>query len=314
MPTQIKSIAPTVFIVHLVVIGIAGLVGSAAQAAGCLGAPDARSAKGQHWFYRIDRASHRKCWYQRAHDAQRAARPPAPRHEVAEAVPAAEPAARPTAFAQAPTWPNIVPASDRLDVISDFPWPNPADPTRAADRGDVGVSIAAKQAGPMPPAVPMHKAPDARLSNATDGTGRNPMRVATVASAAPAGSAVAPAPESDTFTPFRMLLLFIGIVIVPGIVLSLIFRFGASTWKKTSANEDDRKTWRDSVTHNWAPSNLDAAEAPSVRPRKPKTQPVDPPIDPEQLLRKILQELQEPARDAVKPTPESPGRRSLSSV
>jgi hypothetical protein len=305
MPTQLKSIAPSIFIVHLVATGIAGIVGSAAQAAECLGAPNAPSAKGQHWFYRIDRESHRKCWYQRAHDAQRAARPPSPRDEVAAPVPPA-PAARPTASAQIPSWSETVPASDRpRDAISDFSWPNPPEPTRVVDREDAGVSTAIKQAAPTPRVVPMHKAPDARLSNATDGRGRSTTRSAAVASAAPALDA--PASESDTFTAFRVLLLFIGIVVVPGLALSLIFKFGASIWKKTSANEEDRKIWRDSVMRNWAPSKLEEAEAPSVRLRKPSVVPVEA-IDPEQLLRKILKELQEPARNAATamPTPAGP--------
>jgi hypothetical protein len=311
MPTQLKSIVPTVFIVLIVVVGVADMSGSAVQAAECLGAPNAPSAKGQHWFYRIDRASQRKCWYQRAHDAQRAAQPPSPRNEVAAPVLPA-PAAPPTASAQVPSWSETVPTSDRRrDTISDFSWPNSADQSRAVDREDAGVSTAIKQAGPTPRVVPMHKTSDARLSNATDGRGRNPTRLAAIASAAPAADT--PASESVTFTPFRMVLLFIGIIIVPGLALSLIFRFGPSIWKKTSANdEEDRKIWRDSVMHNWAPSKLEAAEAPSIRPRKPLGQPVDPAIDPEQLLRKILKELQEPTRNAAQAMPA--GRSSLNPV
>jgi hypothetical protein len=298
MPTQLKSIVPTVFIVHFVAVGIACMVGSAAQGAECLAAPNVPSAKGHHWFYRIDRASHRKCWYQRAHDAQPAARPPSPRTEVAEVAPSTEPVARPTAFVQAPVqapiWPEVVPTTDRRDTTSDLPQPAPADQTVTIDREAIGASIAIKPAPPTPRVVPMHKAPDARLSNATDGRGQNPTRPAPVASVASAATA---ASESDTFTPFRLLLLFVGIIIVPGLALTLIFGVGASRWKKTTAKERDRKTWRDSVTHGWAPSKFDAAEAPSVRPRNPLTQPVDP-IDPEQLLRKILKELEQNAASA----------------
>ena len=313
MPTQLKSIVSTVFIVHIVAAGIAGIVGSAAQAADeCRGAPSGPSAKGQHWFYRVDRASHRKCWYQRAHDAaaQRTAPPPSPSNEVAEAVPPAEPVARPTAFAQAPIWPEPVPTSDRRDTISDFPWPKPAEPARVVDREDIGVSTAIKQAEPTPNVMRIQKAPDARLSNATDGKGQNPTRLAALASAAPVAAAVIPASESDTLTPFRILLLFIGIIVVPGILLPLIFRFGASIRKKISADEEDRKNWRDSVTHNWAPSKFDA-EAPALVPRKPIPQSIETPIDPEQLLRKILRELEQAA---VKTVAEPADRRFLSSV
>jgi hypothetical protein len=288
MPPQRQFIVPIVFVCHLVAVGVLG-AGSAARAGECLDAPNGPSATGHHWFYRIDRASHRKCWYQRAHDAPRAARPRSQRKEVAEALPPAEPEASPTAFSQAPIRPEIV---AKRDAISDFSWPKPADQTDAAARDDVGVSRAIKQAGPTPRIVPVHKAPDARLANATDGMGQNPTRAAPVTSATPAASSVPPASASDSFTPFRLLLLFIGIVVVPGVALLLIFKFGASTWKKMSSTEQDSKIWRDSVTHDWAPSKLDGDEAPSVRPKRLASQPVDPAMDPEQLLRKILQDLE----------------------
>ena len=236
MPTQLRSIVPTFFIVHLVAVGLVGIVGSAAQAADeCLGAPSAPSAKGQHWFYRIDRASHRKCWYQRVHDAivQRAPPSSPQKQEVAELVPPAEPAARQTAFAQAPIWPETIPTGDRRDVsISDFAWPNSTEPTRTTDREDIiGVNSVTKQAGPTPDVVRI-QALDAWLSNATDGKAQNSPRLAAVASVlSPASPA---ASESDFLTPFRMLLLFLGVIIVPGILLPLIFKFGASARKNIS--------------------------------------------------------------------------------
>jgi hypothetical protein len=39
---------------------------STAHANDCLAAPNASSPQGQHWYYRIERPSHRKCWYLRA--------------------------------------------------------------------------------------------------------------------------------------------------------------------------------------------------------------------------------------------------------
>src|SRR5690242_16765087 len=38
---------------------------AAAPAANCLAGPNGPSAPGNHWFYRVDRASGRHCWYQR---------------------------------------------------------------------------------------------------------------------------------------------------------------------------------------------------------------------------------------------------------
>jgi hypothetical protein len=40
-----------------------GLVDSATK---CVEAPVGLASEGEHWFYRLDRETHRKCWYVRA--------------------------------------------------------------------------------------------------------------------------------------------------------------------------------------------------------------------------------------------------------
>jgi hypothetical protein len=42
----------------------------ATRAEDCLAGPNAQSPQGSHWYYRIDRATHRKCWYLGAQHAQ----------------------------------------------------------------------------------------------------------------------------------------------------------------------------------------------------------------------------------------------------
>ena len=44
----------------------------ATRAEDCLAGPNAQSPQGSHWYYRIDRATHRKCWYLGAQHGQRA--------------------------------------------------------------------------------------------------------------------------------------------------------------------------------------------------------------------------------------------------
>ena len=44
----------------------------ATRAEDCLAGPNAQSPQGSHWYYRIYRATHRKCWYLGAQHAQRA--------------------------------------------------------------------------------------------------------------------------------------------------------------------------------------------------------------------------------------------------
>jgi hypothetical protein len=42
---------------------IAPLGGTASAADGCLSGPNSVSPAGSHWYYRIDRATNRRCWY-----------------------------------------------------------------------------------------------------------------------------------------------------------------------------------------------------------------------------------------------------------
>lgn len=47
-----------------VAVAVSAPVGGAAYAAdGCVARPNLQSPPGSHWYYRVDRASHRRCWY-----------------------------------------------------------------------------------------------------------------------------------------------------------------------------------------------------------------------------------------------------------
>jgi hypothetical protein len=82
-------------------------------AADCLAKPNEPSAKGRHWFYRVDHSSGRHCWYQRpvdaATDAPKDAPNEAPRH------------ARTAAATTAPSAPP--PAAPAAPPVSDTPAP-----------------------------------------------------------------------------------------------------------------------------------------------------------------------------------------------
>ena len=43
--------------------GLMSLSDSRAVADDCLASPNAVSPPGTHWYYRVDRATHRQCWY-----------------------------------------------------------------------------------------------------------------------------------------------------------------------------------------------------------------------------------------------------------
>src|SRR5215470_11819865 len=64
VPTLIKSIA---LVVAFLTLGAGvGAPGNSLRAEECQSAPDSPSPQGTHWYYRLDWATQRKCWYLRA--------------------------------------------------------------------------------------------------------------------------------------------------------------------------------------------------------------------------------------------------------
>jgi hypothetical protein len=117
MPTRMRRLRPALLAIGLATGYLSGQAPSAAD--DCLAKPNAPSPPGQHWYYRLDRAAHRECWYlgvpgaklhQRAPQAASSERPSAPK-PVAQPVPQ-RPAAAPTAQ---PANNEIVPAETGVD-------------------------------------------------------------------------------------------------------------------------------------------------------------------------------------------------------
>jgi hypothetical protein len=151
--------------------------------ADCLANPSGQAAPGNHWYYHLDRASGRRCWYQRPESgassavqtdssparsvpARAAVSPPAgaaaadeasdgasdarDQGTVAPAAPPAQPYGWSTATpAPAPRESMTVPASDSPVVAPESPPPQPA-PAAAP---------AAAPASAEPPAAPQSRAP-----------------------------------------------------------------------------------------------------------------------------------------------------------
>ena len=65
IPGLIRSIAFVVATLPVVGLGIVAPA-DAVHADDCLAAPNAPSPQGRHWYYRLDWATQRKCWYLRA--------------------------------------------------------------------------------------------------------------------------------------------------------------------------------------------------------------------------------------------------------
>jgi len=104
---------------------------SQAAADECLPAPKGAAAKGQHWFYHLDRATHQKCWHLRGasdttkpQDTGSAAAPPA----FATAPREAQSAATPPAVAPDVEAAGTAPSPQNTGSI----WAEPPAPSAAA--------------------------------------------------------------------------------------------------------------------------------------------------------------------------------------
>jgi hypothetical protein len=105
---RMRSLVPTVLAV--LVMASAAVDRAASAGTDCLAGPNADAPQGKHWYYRLDHAAHRKCWYlgpkgarvvrravpttrhataQRAASAQQVAPPAPPSIETAAVVPPA---------------------------------------------------------------------------------------------------------------------------------------------------------------------------------------------------------------------------------
>lgn len=103
MRKHIRSTSLPVFALSLVVLGTM-LPGVPARAEDdCVAKPNAPAPAGQHWWYRTDRATKRKCWFLGPQDKEAAARK-ADRQERADASDA-EPEAQPASTERAPPAP-----------------------------------------------------------------------------------------------------------------------------------------------------------------------------------------------------------------
>jgi hypothetical protein len=64
MPKRMMVCASAILAIISVAFAMAGRTSQAQQAAGtCLSKPGGSAPEGRHWFYRIDRATRRHCWY-----------------------------------------------------------------------------------------------------------------------------------------------------------------------------------------------------------------------------------------------------------
>jgi hypothetical protein len=231
------------------VAATAGASGVARAGDDCLAAPNASAPPGSHWYYRFDRAAHRKCWYVGAQGAKvrRAAAAPPPAAARAPVAPPADATAPVDGPAPAPApLAAVVAAPDAAFALR---WPDAATPGSSPGAG------AAPAAG-----VPAMAVPDRIAARAVTTTAERAPAVA------PPPAAVAVADERPSLP--AALAGIAALLAVLGIILVRAGRRAAATRSPDWARGADERATRAS-----GPSLWDEVRSPDERrePRYPGT-------------------------------------------
>jgi hypothetical protein len=251
-------------------IAVVAMNGPTHAADNCLAGPKGAAPKGSHWYYRIDHASKRNCWYVRAEGEKPVASQSSP---VAEASPQPETPLQP-AIANARAEASPVDVGQSNDVALEHA-PSAANNGRGSDASaaDSGQSAVASrwldQAGADTITGSTPKPDD---SAASTNPSAPPATVAPLA-AADARSASAAGPVSTLF------LVIVGALATAGLLAGAIFRFGGARGRdRQDFGRDQRAPW-DSIDVGatiGSPPLATEAAAPQTRPARERQEAVIP--------------------------------------
>jgi hypothetical protein len=219
--------------------------GATPAADDCLSGPKDPAPRGSHWYYRIDHATKRHCWYLKGEKSSPGS--------VANSSPSAKPAAP---DAEAPAQRSIadahaeLPAQTALEAQKPPAGPAPAaavDTTTATPtaqpKGSAMATRWPEQSGTDSPTI----APPAVAAAAA------PAAPDTALSAAPAPVALAAAdapPENRPGSIQTLLLVIFGALALAGLIGSAVYRFGNLRWTGRRAIQIDRQAI-------WETANID---------------------------------------------------------
>jgi hypothetical protein len=220
MPTRTAKIVPAVVASFLAGAAFTTLSHSPAAAADeCLSAPNDQAPQGSHWYYRLDRATNRQCWYLREQGekaSQQAAQPsqqaaePDPWQSARQPSPKAETAPRrPASEARAELTPRI-----------NVEQPNQAGPTPARSSG-AAVNTADRDTN----APVAETQPSSVADAATDVTAAAPDQPTPSLNASRFSQADLPTDAPPTHSVQNLLAAILGALALAGVMGRVIFKF-----------------------------------------------------------------------------------------
>jgi hypothetical protein len=241
---------------------------TANAASDCLASPKGAAPQGQHWHYRLERATKRQCWYLRAEGGKAT--------QIAQAAPDTPPA-----DSAVPQQHSVQDA--RAEYLTPQSVATVKTPAQAAPAPTQQAASPSADANAQQPAVAA-RWPDASAASAAPAAQPAPAPVAAAAqpsakpakSPAPMALAAADSTADKPTGSLQMLLLAIGgALALAGILASVIYRF-AGGGGRVQAADHRRVNW-----DNFEPHDLDDGRAPWLKaapagaPRAQQPRPVD---------------------------------------
>lgn len=250
-----------------------GTPSTAANAASdCLASPKGVAPQGQHWFYRLERATKRQCWYLRAEGAKEGVKEGANATQSAQAT-ADTPNAAP-AGPQSAQNAHAEYIAPQTSAAASTPAPAVAATQQAPSTTDANAAQPAV-ATRWPDAAPASPAPQPSPATAVAPAAASVQPSAKPAvSPAPVALAAAEAPADKPTGSLQMLMLVIGgALALAGLLASVIYRFAGGRVRVQTAdrrvNWDHRQDDDDSRADSRAPWHTEPA------PRVERPLPVD---------------------------------------
>jgi hypothetical protein len=220
----------------------------------CLSKPKGQAPEGSHWYYHIDHASKRHCWYlgdqreklsrAKPQDSAPIADPASPQKDTATQRPVADaraelplPQTRVEQETSVPAWPRIPAATANGASVQNGQAANAPD-------AKTQPSIIASR-WPDPSGVSSSVSPDP-----TTGNSGEPAQLDTEQAALPAVATSAAADlssEKQSGSVQMLLLVMIGALVLAGVMGSAIFRFGSMRQAGRRQTRSDRRAIWDAV-------------------------------------------------------------------
>ncbi|MHB8270042.1 hypothetical protein [Bradyrhizobium sp.] len=239
MTNRMGNSATAILIVALASVTLVVANGVARATEACLSGPKGAAPKGSHWYYRVDHATKRNCWYVRAEGEK----PVASQNSLlGQTSPQAETPLQPSvANARAEANPADIGQSDAAAAERAPPAAANSDQASDAAAANNGQSTVSSrwldQAGAEPITGSTPK---------TDNSGASVNLPAPPAAVAPLGAAdarsVAPAGSVST-----LFLVIVGALAVAVLFAGIIFRFGTARRNEQQDFDHDRRAPWDSI-------------------------------------------------------------------